>query len=180
MKKFKLLLLDADVVIYLFSLGIWDEVVERCDVHLAKTVIDEEAHFYETEDGERYDFELRPYADAGRIAEFSLTPSGLAGFLTQFDPVYLEKLDAGEAESLAYLLTLQGECRICSADKIVYRVLGNLRLGERGISLEEILQQTGLGRGLRRQFSEAYREEWTKKGFDEGMRGLGVKKPKGK
>ena len=67
MKKFKLVLLDADVVIYLFSLGTWDEVVARCDVHLAKTVIDEEAHFYETEDGERCDFELRPYADTGKI-----------------------------------------------------------------------------------------------------------------
>lgn len=46
MKKFRLLLLDADVVIELFRLGLWDGIVERCDVHLARIVVEDEAQFY--------------------------------------------------------------------------------------------------------------------------------------
>ncbi len=38
MKKFRLLLLDANIVIELFGQGIWDRVIDLCDIHLARTV----------------------------------------------------------------------------------------------------------------------------------------------
>ncbi len=86
-----------------------------------------------------------------------------------------EKLDDGETESLAFLINSPEEFLICSADKIIYRILGNLKRSGQGISLEEILQQTGLGVGLPRQFTKAYREEWSRKGFAEGLGGIGYK-----
>ena len=64
MKKSNLLLFDANVVIELFRQGILDKVIESYDVHLSKTVTDE-AHFYETPEGERHDFDLtHPIHDA--------------------------------------------------------------------------------------------------------------------
>jgi hypothetical protein len=45
MKKFKLLLLDANVVIQAFKLGLWAKLIERCDVWLAATVVQEAAFF---------------------------------------------------------------------------------------------------------------------------------------
>ena len=92
-----MLLLDADIVIHIFRLGIWEEVIERCDVYLAGTVLNE-AHFFEDEDGTRRDFCLSSYAAAGQITVFDMLPSELASFRQRFDPVYLEKLDEGEAE----------------------------------------------------------------------------------
>jgi hypothetical protein len=89
--------------------------------------------------------------------------------------VYFEKLDPGETESLAYLLRQSDECWICSADKIVYRVLGNLGRSEQGVSLEEVLNEVGLGRKLSGGFTRAYREEWTRKGFQEGLGGIGAR-----
>jgi hypothetical protein len=59
--------------------------------------------------------------------------------LNSFDSSYIEKLDAGEAESLAYLMNAHDEHSICSADAIVYRVLGNVDRGHQGASLEEVL-----------------------------------------
>jgi hypothetical protein len=44
-----------------------------------------------------------------------------------------------------------------------------------GISLEEILQRVGLGIGMPRQFTKTYREEWTQKGFEEGLGNSGYK-----
>lgn len=172
MKKFHLLLLDANVVIELFRQGIWDEVVDRCDIHLARTV-QGEAHFYRDEHGDRQDFDLEPYVQDGRIAVFDMQASEAARFYAQFDPSYMARLDDGETASLAYLSKCSEACWICSADSIVYRVLGNLNRAEQGISLEEVLQQVGLGRPLEPQFTRAHRERWSGRGWQEGIRGSG-------
>jgi len=174
-KKFRLLLLDANIVIELFRLGIWGNLVDVCDIHLSRIVADREAQFFRDEDGQRHDFDLTPYEEAGQINVFGMTPSDLTAFLDKFDPVYFEKLDPGEAESLAFLLNSEPDCKLCSADKIVFRVLGNLHLAEQGISLEEILAQTGLARPLRQEFSKTYRELWTRKGFEERLQGIGLR-----
>jgi len=173
-KKFELLLLDANVVIYLFKLGIWDKVVTQCDIRLARIVV-EEAHFYETDEGERVDFDLAPYVAAAQVHVFDVMPSDLVRFRRTFKTLFLEQMDPGETESLAWLLANPSEPHLCSADAIVFRVLGALGLAERGISLEEVLSQIGLGHALPHQFSRKFRDRWTKKGFEEGLRGLGLK-----
>jgi len=175
MKKFHLLLLDANIVIRLFGFGIWEKVIEPCDVHLARSVAEHEAQFWEDEHGGRHDIDLRPHMQDGRVTVFDVAPSELAAFRSEFDLTYLERLDLGEAESLAYLMNAAEQYLICSADSIVYRVLGNLNRGDQGISLEEVLQQIGLGRRVSRQFSKAFRETWTKKGSQECIRGTGWK-----
>jgi hypothetical protein len=177
MKKFKLLLLDANVVIELSRHGLWDQLVARCDIHLAQTVLDE-AHFYVDDQGDRQNIDLASHISANAITVFNLTPSQMDSFREQFGPPYLEKLDPGETESLAHLLNESDKYSICSADKIVYRVLGCLSRPDQGVSLEEVLAQVGMGRKLEAQFTKAYREEWTKKGFQEGLTGLGVHRPK--
>lgn len=175
MKKFRLLLLDANVVIDLFARGLWAVIIEWCEVYLAETVVGE-AHFYVDGDGVRHDFDLQLDASEGRLTVFSTLPSDLASFKGLFGPIYLEKLDPGETESLAYLLK-QGErdFRLCSADKIVYRILGALNLRDKGVSLEEVLQAIGYARQLPRHFTKAYREKWTTKGFTEGFTGIGLR-----
>ena len=173
MKKPKLLLLDANVVIHLFELGIWTEVITRHKVHLAKTVVEQEARYYEDTSGTRHYIDLSDDIDAGRIQVFEESPSHLMAFRDSFDPSYVERLDAGETESLVHLLRETEDCRICSADKIVFRILGKLLRSEQGISLEEVLDQMGFGRPLARQYSKAYREEWTRRGFAESLGGLG-------
>ena len=176
MKKFKLLLLDANVVIEISRHGIWGQITSQCEIHLACTVIDE-SQFYEDDKGNRHYLDLTPQINSKTITVFDLTTSQIDGFRNKFDPIYFEKLDTGETESLAYLLDKSDECQICSADKIVYRILGNLQRSEQGVSLEEVLAQIGLGRKLSREFTREYREEWTKKGFQEKLCGMGLRGP---
>jgi hypothetical protein len=45
MKRFKFLLLDANIVIKLFSLGLWDALVKQCEIYLAERVIGESDYF---------------------------------------------------------------------------------------------------------------------------------------
>jgi hypothetical protein len=174
MKKLSLLLLDANVVIYLFELGMWDKLVQSCGICLARTVVAESA-FFEDEHGKRHDIDLNDYIATNAVNVFDAQPQDMKAFLERFDPVYLEKLDAGEAESLCCLLTATDEMRICSADKIVFRVLGNLDRSEQGLSLEEAFDVVGLRRGVKACFGKAYRQNWTRKGVEERLQGLGTK-----
>jgi hypothetical protein len=172
MKRLKFLLLDANVVIYLFKLGLWNKLVELCDILLARTVM-REAHFYEDDKGARHDFDLSRYESNGAIAVFDVPLPDLQVFRSSFDPTYLDKLDAGEAESLAYLVKGSDLMLICSADAIVFRVVGNLDRSHQGRSLEEILVQLGLGRPLPRQFTKTFREHWSRRGTEEAIYGTG-------
>ena len=172
MTKSRLVLLDANIVIQLFESGIWEQLIARFDIVLAQTVVDESDHY--RDDDFAIEIELQPYIDCKQVSVLSLTPSQVNAYCDRFDSTYIEKLDPGEAESLC-LLEQDAESLICSADAIVWRVLGNLGIGERGISVEEMLAKAGLGRTLPRQFTQAFRDHWTKKGFAEGMMGQGKK-----
>jgi hypothetical protein len=148
--------------------------VAECDLHVSQTVVGE-AHFFEDDSGARHHFTLGPYIADGRIRQFSVSSAEVKSFVATFGIDYIEKLDAGEAESLAYLEHATDDHSICSDDAIVFRVLGNLDRGHQGASLQEVLDKVGLGRRLPQQFTKAARERWTAQGVAERMQGRGRK-----
>jgi len=78
------------------------------------------------------------------------------------------------------LFDAKSDFLISSADKIVYRVLGNMHRGDQGISLEEILNKIVLTASqLPPQYRLEFRKHWTQVGFDERLRGLGFKSGSG-
>jgi hypothetical protein len=79
-----------------------DHRVVRGDLHLPETVIGE-AHFFEDDAGVRHGFDLAPYVADGRIKQFAVSAADVKAFVATFGLDYIEKLDAGEAESLSYL-----------------------------------------------------------------------------
>jgi hypothetical protein len=175
MKKFKCLLLDANVVIKLFSLGLWDALVKQCEIHLSEIVV-REANYYEDSDGERHDINLVPYVERSEITVFSHSVAEFTSFRKSFDPIYVEKLDPGETESLVHLLSPDGEhFHLCSSDAIVFRVLGNLKRSEQGVSLEEVFDQFKFRFTLERQFTRAFRQRWSQEGFADSLYGGGFK-----
>ena len=164
-KKFPLLLLDTGIVCELFKMGLWDWILKQCDVHLSQTIATVEAHFFEDDQGERQDFDLSGYVTSGAVTVFDVSLAQYAELTKNFGPGYLERFDPGEREALAHLVTSNDTYKICSADSIVFKVLGFLGRAQQGVSLEEILQQTGFGRKMVWQFSKAFREKYTKDGF---------------
>lgn len=176
MPKLKLLILDAGVVIYLHELGLWSKAVASCDLYLSRIVAQKEVLFQKSERDEYgYDIDLSPMITAGAITVFDVSVSDLKTFRDQFDLLYLGDLDDGEAESLAYLVRQSPEFLISSGDAIVYRVLGNLNRGGQWISLEEILQKLGLGRSVQNPYTKRFREQHTRQGQQDMVRGRGKK-----
>lgn len=171
--KSRLVLLDANIVIQLFTLKLWDAIVAHYDVVLAETVVDEADFYFDDDNAIKID--ITTDIDAGRVSIESLSASDVARFCRRFGPMFQEKLDPGEAESLALLDASDQPVQICSADAIVYRVLGSLNRGEQGVSLEELLRHVGRTTHLPRQYTKAAREQWTKQGAVEGLMGFGPK-----
>ncbi len=174
MKQLRFLLLDANIIIKLHELKLWGPIVERCEVLVAETVV-KEAQYFEESNEQQERIDLSSHIDANRITVVSRSPSDLQRFREQFTPDYLERLDPGETESLAYLLASDDPCLLCSSDAIVFRILGRLRRGEQGVSLEEVFQQTGLAKPLPRQFLQSFRDHWTRVGRQEMVRGVGLR-----
>jgi hypothetical protein len=174
MPRLKLLLLDACVVIGLHELGVWDNLLQLCDVTLTRTVAEDEVSCWDDESGERHYIDQQKFqADvaAGRVNCIDVPLSQIAAFRTKFDPSYLDRLDPGEAESLAFLLSSEEEWLISSSDSIVFKVLGRFALAERGISLEEILQEVGLGRPVQWKYSKEFRLKFTQQGQQDSITG---------
>jgi len=171
--KLKLLILDACVIIQLHEMGCWDDVLKSCDLYLSDIVARREVRF---DDKNGVLIDLGPAIAAGKIKTFSVSEANIEAFRNHFDLEYLGVLDDGEGESLAYLLASKEDWLISSADRIVFRVLGNLHRREQGISLEEILNRLGsTASKLPRQYSKAFREQWSETGFQERIRGVGFR-----
>lgn len=177
MPKLKLLILDAGVVIKLHEWGLWEQLISKCDVHLSSIVAGRESKYHQSEEGNwDQDIDLSTAISDGTITLFEVTQVDILTFKNSFDQSYFCDLDDGEAESLAYLTTQKkSEFKISSGDAIVYKVLGNLNLGDQGLSLEEILQQIGLPRKIDEfQYKKSFREQMTKTGSTDRIQGRGL------
>src|SRR5437870_1920669 len=103
MKRYPCLVLDANIVIFLFAHSVWNSVVERCELVLAETVVDEADYFVDGA-GVEHRIDLQPDIAAGRIRVVSVSASEIGSFRGRFDPLYVQKLDDGETESLVFCL----------------------------------------------------------------------------
>ena len=173
MARLQLLLLDAGIVIGLHELGLWDKVVEGCDITLTHTVADDEVEYWEDENRNRISIDLSEDISSGRIRCVEV-PLNVEAFKQRFDPSYYDRLDLGEAESMAFMLDSQEEWTISSADAIVFKVLGRLGLREQGISLEEILKEVGLSKSLEWKYQKDFRIKYTKEGERDSVTGTGL------
>jgi hypothetical protein len=177
--KFSLLILDAGVVITLHQLGLWQQVVDRCDIHVSRVVAEVESLFHIDANSEPGDYgqdiDLGPDIAAGRITRFEVPIDQIRRFRDLFDDSYASGIHDGEAESLAYLFSQPGDWLISSGDAIVFKVLGNAGRSEDGISLEEILQRLGLSKPVDWQYTKAFRLKFDKVGSTDQIQGRGLK-----
>lgn len=180
MPKWKLLILDAGVVITLHQLGIWRQVIECCDVHLSRVVAEVESVFHREpgKDPDEYgeDIDIQPDIQLGAVTLFDVPIMQVQNFRQSFDAAYARGIHDGEAESLAYLFANpQEDWLISSGDAIVFKVLGNCGCGEQGVSLEEMLNRLGLTKALEWQYTQQFREKYTKIGEQDSIQGRGRK-----
>lgn len=166
MKRFQFLLLDAGPIIKLFELGLWGRFIELCDVVIARTVIEEAIYTGQCDCLNYIDFPFEEADEQRRIKIIDMSLSAIQSFL-RASPIGVKyTIDPGEAETLAFLSTSSENFILCTADGAVFSALGFLNKGESGISLEELLQKSGLltSHKLEWRFSKKFREKYTRIG----------------
>jgi len=160
----RLVLLDADVVIEAFRQGIWDALIARTHVHVARAII-EEANFYpDPLTGQDRRIDLQSYIDQGKITVLDPDEEALAQVSNTCRRCL--ELHDGERSSLATLVRLGSEYRFCTGDKAAIQALVLLELSGQSISLDRLLGDAGIARPgpLGNQFTEQYLERWLRQG----------------
>ena len=172
MKKYRFLLLDAGPIIKLFELGLWDTFIARCDVTICRTAADEAK--WASQDYGDLRIDLEAEAAEGHIHIVDVEISVARAFYEKFDPSYRAILHDGEKETLAFLRSSSEEWLVCAGDKAVFKTLGAMGLSERGVSLEKILTDIGLGRQMDWPYTEGFRLRYTHQGQTDSILNRGL------
>jgi hypothetical protein len=132
----KLLLLDADVVIDLHSLGLFEKMSKSYNLFVTREVC-EEAKFYRKRNQK--------------------IPIKIGEGVTVIDDIQVEFLEAvrkearearvaidpGESTSIAYILQSERDMTLCLCDKAAIKLMAYMNLEQNAISVEKILRNAG-------------------------------------
>lgn len=169
-------LLDANIIIHAHASGVWALLMEHVTPVVPSTVMREATHYIDPAMGMRMEIHLEPSLMAGSLREVAASPEHIAAFLARFDPVFVQRMDAGEAEALAMLAAGElPEHRFCTSDGPAIRALCLLDLPEVGLSLETLLRDVGLSRTLPSQYRETFFREMLSRGAQERIAGVGLR-----
>ena len=161
----KLWLLDADVIIDLLSLDVLDNLVNNHKIFAASTVIDEVKYFNRTH--MKISVDLRKnYILSGLIHELSASINELEEIISLLPPDICNTIDDGELESLA-ILTRDESLIFCTCDAAAIRILPLLGISNRGISVENLLQSSGLQKS---DLIDRHTEQYFKNNLDIGKK----------
>jgi predicted nucleic acid-binding Zn finger protein len=131
----KLLLLDADVVMDLHTLGLFGKIKKAYDVYVTRTVL-EEARYYK-KDGRKYKIEIK---DLAIIEDIDLEI--LKSVQKEAREARLG-VDPGESTSIAYLVQTETDITFCTCDQAAIKLIAYMELERKAISLEKALRTTG-------------------------------------
>jgi hypothetical protein len=174
MKKFQFLLLDAGPIIKLFELGLWSTFIERYEVTITRTVVEQCIYIRRSEGIEYIDYPFEQAADKGLIRIVDVPLSDVKSFTDKFKltPKYL--IHPGEDETLAYLIKSSDDYAVCASDKAVFIALGFVQKGDKGISLEEALAKIGQSPHLEPWFKKKFCDKYTLVGQIDATQGQGL------
>lgn len=174
----KCVLLDANIIIEAYHLGVWEKLIEKIEISVSSIVAHTESLFYVHKDRHIPEaINLKNLISKGKVTEYSASYEDLAGLYSCFDRVFMEGIHAGEAECLALILRQRvKETLFCSADATAIQALAMLGRSDEGISFEALLKKTGLSNTIRRHFTEKFFKENLRQGSQNRITQTGLRK----
>lgn len=132
----KLLLLDADVIIDLHTLGLFDRIIKGYEINVTKTVLSEASYF--KSGGTKTKIDIR---DQVTIVE-NVAVEHLQTVRNEAKEARLG-IDPGELEAIAYLIQEKEGLTFCTCDQAAIKLLAFMDIDERAVSLEKTIRDTG-------------------------------------
>jgi hypothetical protein len=165
--KPKLLLLDADVIVFAHQLGTWEKLKKAYDIHVPATVIEIEVKYFRSARGQQA-IDLRAELAAGNIKKLEATAIDVAMVFSNFDASFLASLHDGEKEAIAILISRSDpELIFCTGDVVAIQAVAMLGATDRCVSFEELLEKAGLRKsadGLQPNLTKKTHEHHSKTG----------------
>lgn len=139
----RLLLPDADVVIGLHELELWEKVLKSYKIYMAGAVVKEVTHFWKGQ--EKVQIDLSQDIITGRIIELHASLEIQAEILKKLKESGFDGLQIGELESIAliYSPSIEG-LRFCVRERIAIQAIAYLGFKESAICVEEVLRSAQL------------------------------------
>lgn len=163
----KLWLLDADVIIKLLDIDVFDRLVAMHELHVASTVVDEVKYF--RRGGQKFQVDFRQqYIETRRVIETTATPEEMQDVLRRLPPLRQQAVHAGEIESLAVLVR-QEDLTLCTFDSAAIKTLPFLDVTERAVSAERLLQTSGLTLSPGFKLDPRLSEEYFRSNIEQGL-----------
>lgn len=132
----KLLLLDADVIIDLHSLVLFEKISRAYDVYVTQEVYEEATYF--KKGGSK-----NPINIADRVIVIKdVAFEGLEKVEKEAKEARLV-IDPGESTSIAYINQTEDKMTFCSCDKAAIKLISYMELEQKSISLEKALRNAG-------------------------------------
>jgi hypothetical protein len=153
----KLLLLDADVVIDLHSLELFENLKNAYDIYVTKKVFDEAKYF--KKDGMEWPIDIK---DKVVIVE-DIEIKNLAEVNQEAAEARLV-INPGEATCIAYLIQTKEEITLCLCDQAAIQLVAYMNIDKRCISLEQALKDAGHHKKVYGRHSKSIFKECVNKG----------------
>lgn len=167
MKKSKLVILDANVVIHSHAQKYWDSVTNRYEIYLPATVLNEEA-FYFGGPHQEHPILLQKAVEQKSIHMLEASLDDDRHLQSLIIPNFVSRIDPGEREALALLKNPKfKEYYFCTGDALPIRLLSVLGLSDRGVSVEKLLRDIGMTKKLERHFTDAWFQQQLAFGLQE-------------
>ena len=131
----KLLLLDADVIIDLHALDLFEKLSKAYNICLTRNIF-EEARYYK-KGGAKIDIDIK---DITIIENVDL--ESLRKIQREAKEARLG-IDPGESTSIAYLCQTEEEIIFCTCDQAAIKLIAYMELEQKSISLEKALRNIG-------------------------------------
>ena len=139
----RLLLVDADVIIWLNQVGLWGSILKNYEIYIVATVVKEVEH-YSDEFGRKIAINLKSRIDNEELKEISADALQLKALVDRLPRDKIE-LHEGELESLAVVYhDLVKGMNICLIDRAAIIGMAHLEIEDKGKSVEEVLLNCGL------------------------------------
>jgi len=169
-----MILPDADVIIDLHRLNVWNNVIAKNKIYISSIILRQEVHFYEDCNGIRHYIDL--LKNAGSLfQEISISAEDLKIFSQQFDRVFEGELHSGEKEALK-ILQDNNDFLFCTCDKAAIKAIALLGKKEQGISFEKLLKSSGLTKKIELKHTEKYFRKYLDEGSIMRIQSCGIKR----
>lgn len=168
-KKLKQIVVDTVVIIDAHEYSYWKSLCKAYHIAVPAIVLEKEAFYFQSDRG-KIGMNPTEWLMQNQVTRIEAELEDFETLRKKLSSDFMASLDAGELEALAILMSKSHkDILFTTADKAAIKALGVLGIGSRGISVEELLKNSGINpkERLPLKFTKKWFQQILTEGFSE-------------